>query len=163
MLVDLPGYPRRADVGRLQVENEHLGLLRPSQRDRLRAAAGDADEMNSRLLHDQIDKRVHELWMVAHEDNPFFSNNSSLVPCVMAPRKAIGMAGATSSYLRMEFFYLDGVAIRRTIGRRTTGLRRTRAKPGRGPCWRARTVRSPTAGAGARTAHARLSWLHPVS
>lgn len=67
--IHVTGDKPRADIRRLHINEEHLRPVNTNQGNRLHPLAGRRDDMKTRLLPDQIDKRVHNFWMIADDDD----------------------------------------------------------------------------------------------
>ena len=89
--------------------------MQPNQLDRLPAMAGGRDQLQAWLLVDQIDKRFHEFWMVADDDNSVRWNNST------NPRPNVSIKGRrghgpVSSYQQLKLLYVNCDARLNAIG-----------------------------------------------
>src|SRR5262245_46991212 len=74
------GDERRADIRRLHINEEQLRPVNTSQANRLHPLACRRDDMKTRLLANQIDKRLQNFGMIADDDDAAVGNNSS--PCL---------------------------------------------------------------------------------
>src|SRR5215472_4639801 len=75
--VHVAGDERRADIRRLHINEEHLRPVNPGQSNRLHTVAGRRDDMKTRLLANQVDKRLQHFRMVADDDYAIVWNSSS--------------------------------------------------------------------------------------